>query len=202
MITSSPPAELSHHRRLWRPDLFSCSCCPLTRPFACAPCARCSDNLPRLTEFTGRFKGRFVELMNDIDSTVAAAGLKLLSVLVKAKQVCRGPLNWKQWHVDPWNQSLTSLDPQNSPLTLLQGGAPVLRHRHSLPLSPLPLSPQLPLSDVRGAYQLLADDNEAVRRGAAALVTQLLAEQGAEAQAQAEKEAAAKVGGMLWGPDS
>ncbi|GBF99460.1 hypothetical protein Rsub_11946 [Raphidocelis subcapitata] len=93
-----------------------------------------SDNLPRLTEFTGRFRARFVELMSDVDGSVAAAGLRLLSVLVKAKQ--------------------------------------------------------LPLSDVHGAYQLLADGEEAVRRGAAGLVAQLLEEQGAEAQAAAERDAA------------
>ena len=46
-----------------------------------------SDNLPRLTEFTGRFRARFVELMSDVDAAVAAEGLRLLAQLVKTKQV-------------------------------------------------------------------------------------------------------------------
>jgi hypothetical protein len=98
-----------------------------------------SDNLSRLTEFTGRFRGRFIELMSDVDARVAAEGLRLLATLVKTKQ--------------------------------------------------------LPLSDIEGAYELLADEDEAVRRGAAALVAQLLEEQGAEAEA--EREAAAQVRGGL-----
>ncbi|KAI8472835.1 MAG: hypothetical protein J3K34DRAFT_457586 [Monoraphidium minutum] len=93
-----------------------------------------SDNLPRLSEFTGRFRARFVELMGDVDDAVAAAGLRMLAVLVAAKQ--------------------------------------------------------LPLSEVKGAYQLLADGDEGVRRGAAALVARLLEETGAEARAAAEREAA------------
>jgi len=91
-----------------------------------------ADNLPRLTEFTGRFRGRFVELMSDVDARVAAEGLRLLADLVRTKQ--------------------------------------------------------LPLSEVRGAYQLLADEDKSVRRGAAGLVAQLLEEQG---QAAAERGAAA-----------
>jgi hypothetical protein len=43
---------------------------------------------------------------------------------------------------------------------------------------------------VRAAYQLLADEDEAVRKGAAGLVVQMLEEAGAEAQALAEREAA------------
>ena len=67
-------------------------------------------------------------------------------------------------------------------------------------IEPLPcntLRRQLPLEEVRGAYHLLADDDEAVRRGAAGLVAQLLEGEGAEAVAAAERDAAAQVRGAL-----
>ena len=46
-----------------------------------------ADNLPRLGEFTGRFRARFVELMGDVDARVAAEGLRLLAALVRAGQL-------------------------------------------------------------------------------------------------------------------
>lgn len=39
--------------------------------------------MPRLQEFTARFTPRFCELMHDVSEEVAAAGLRLLAVLVQ-----------------------------------------------------------------------------------------------------------------------
>jgi hypothetical protein len=47
------------------------------------PCLSCSDNVPRLQDFTLRFTPRFCELMHDVDAGVAAAGLRLLALLVE-----------------------------------------------------------------------------------------------------------------------
>lgn len=58
-------------------------------PAACTACLLpyrlCvnSDNVPRLQEFTARFTARFCELMHDVSEEVAAAGLRLLAVLVQ-----------------------------------------------------------------------------------------------------------------------
>lgn len=43
----------------------------------------CSDHVPRLHDFTLRFTPRFCELMHDVDVEVAAAGLRLLALLVE-----------------------------------------------------------------------------------------------------------------------
>lgn len=42
----------------------------------------CSENVPHVQIFSGRFKDRFAELMFDVDEGVAAAGLRLQALLV------------------------------------------------------------------------------------------------------------------------
>jgi hypothetical protein len=54
---------------------------------AAVPLLCCSDNVPRLQEFTARFTARFCELMHDVSEEVAAAGLRLLAVLVQQNVV-------------------------------------------------------------------------------------------------------------------
>ncbi len=52
-----------------------------------AACARCSDNVGPLHDFTERFTPRFVELPFDVDDGVAAAGLALLRTLMEAGEL-------------------------------------------------------------------------------------------------------------------
>jgi hypothetical protein len=45
----------------------------------------CSENVPRLQDFSARFSSRFAELMFDVDEVVAAASLRLQALLVRHK---------------------------------------------------------------------------------------------------------------------
>jgi hypothetical protein len=68
------PAQASHH-----------ACCRLL-PLPLPPpllLLHASDNVSRMVDFSSRFRPRFLELMHDVDDGVAAAGLRLLALLVR-----------------------------------------------------------------------------------------------------------------------
>lgn len=64
------------------PCNFTLFCVNHTNPSPLFPLTR-SDNVPRLHDFTARFTPRFCELMHDVSEDVAAAGLRLLALLVE-----------------------------------------------------------------------------------------------------------------------